>query len=247
MPNAVFPDGNWLLYRAYHSIGKRSAIPEKRVPLQILSWFYEYAMRWNATHGAISFDGPKVFRYDVYPEYKGERNNNKETSSNEVYACLEPTKRLFRLLGIQVFQQDAYEADDLVVSASTSWNAISSSNTSIIVGKDKDTFGYVTARTRVWTPPSSSLPEVLWTEKTVLDKYGISSKQFRELQILIGDKIDNVPNILPINKAKELLVKYGSLGRYFKTKEGVAFYKNNIAALRLNRILVTLKSDAEYP
>lgn len=242
---AIFLDGNWLLHRAYHTIGKRSAIPTRRVPMQLLSWFYEYAVRWNAKHGLIAFDGDAVFRYELYDGYKASRKGkDKDTGeSDEVYASLEPAKRLFCAVGVTNIQLKSYEADDVVVAAASQWCAANPSNRAIVVNKDKDAYGYVTDRLLCWTPAMTHSPEVTVNPAYVKSKYGLSASQFRDFQILIGDKIDNIPSILTVVEARDLLVEHGSLKEYFSTPSGKEFFRDKKKKLLRNKALVSMKTD----
>ena len=241
MNTAVFVDGNWLLHRAYHTIGKRSSIPTKRVPIQIVSWVYASLVRWNARHCIVAFDGNSVFRYKMYPEYKATRKAGSKEHS-DVYDSLDPTILLLRRLGIRVEHVPEFEADDVIVSASDRWSNYFGGN-SIILSKDKDVLGYVGDRIRVYTPGTNNTAEVVWDTKKVVREKGCTPSQWVDVQTLAGDSIDDIPCLMSLSKAKALVKQYGSLKSYC-LGEGSEWFKENKSKVVLNRRLVTLRKDA---
>lgn len=245
---AIFPDGNWLLHRAYHAVGKTSNVPQVKVPLLIADWIFSYLIKWNSNNCAVCFDGDNVFRYVVYPEYKAKRSLNRseyETSGDPVYDLLPSVINCLNLCGIHVQQDSEYEADDLVSSASKKWVALNSANKSIIVAKDKDSLQNVSSKILCFTPGvKDSMSDIVWTENKVKEVKGMYPKEYLRYQILTGDRIDNIPSLMHPGKAKKVVTSFGSLKAYFETEEGQKFYKSNRGALILNKLLVTMVADS---
>lgn len=244
---AIFPDGNWLLHRAYHAVGKTSNLPHRKVPLLIADWIFSYLIKWNSNNCSVCFDGENVFRYVIYPEYKAKRNINRseyETSSDPVYDLLPSVVECLNLCGIHVQQDNEYEADDLVASGSKKWIALNPSNKSVIVAKDKDSLQNVSERILCFTPGTQDASDIVWTEAKVKAEKGMYPKEYLRYQVLTGDRIDNIPSLMPPKKAKHVVTNYSSLKEYFKTTEGSQFFKDNKGALTLNRLLVTMVADS---
>jgi 5'-3' exonuclease len=248
MNTAIFPDGNWLLHRAYHAVGKNSGVPHIKVPLIITDWIFGYLIKWNSSHCSVCFDGDSVFRYAIYPEYKAKRNSNRseyENSSDPVYDLLPSVIDCLNLCGIHVQQDNEYEADDLVSSASKKWVAEKEGNRAVIIAKDKDSFQNITDKIICFTPGvKDSGSDITWTVNKVKSEKGMYPKEWLRYQILVGDKIDNIPSLMPPKKAKEVVTKYASLKEYFATEEGKDFFKKNKGALILNKLLVTMVADS---
>lgn len=245
---AIFPDGNWLLHRAYHAVGKASNVPHVRVPLLIADWIFSYLIKWNSSNCAVCFDGDNVFRYVVYPEYKAKRNSNRseyEASGDPVYDLLPSVINCLNLCGVHVQQDSEYEADDLVSSAAKKWVALNPGNKSIIVAKDKDSLQNVSNNILCFTPGvKDSMSDITWTESKVKETKGMYPKEYLRYQILTGDRIDNIPSLMHPGKAKHVVTSFSSLKAYFDTEEGNKFYKANRGALILNKLLVTMVADS---
>jgi 5'-3' exonuclease len=245
---AIFPDGNWLLHRAYHAVGKTSNIPHVKVPLLITDWIFSYLIKWNSSNCAVCFDGDNVFRYVVYSEYKAKRNSNRseyEASGDPVYDLLPSVINCLNLCGVYVQQDSEYEADDLISSGSKKWVALNPSNKAIIIAKDKDSLQNITDKILCFTPGvKDSLSDITWTEAKVKEVKGMYPKEYLRYQILTGDKIDNIPSLMSPRRARQVVTSFKTLKDYFDTDEGASFYKANKGALILNKLLVTMVADS---
>lgn len=248
MTTAIFADGNWLLHRAYHAVGKNSGVPKIRVPLLITDWIFSYLIKWNSSNCSVCFDGENVFRYAVYPEYKAKRKGNRseyETDNDPVYDLLPAVVNCLNLCGIHVQQDAEYEADDLVSSGARKWVDLSQDNKSVIVSKDKDSLQNVTDKIVCFTPGvKDSASDITWTVNKVKELKGMYPKEYLRYQILVGDRIDNIPSLMPPKKAQNIVTEYSSLKAYFDTPEGQLFFKANKGALTLNKLLVTMVADS---
>lgn len=257
MSTAIFLDGNWLLHRAESAIGSYTEFPNKKIPLLILNWFCDYAIRFRAEFGAICFDGGQNFRYGVYSGYKASRSVSSaeqrvssgegKSKSDNTYAALQPCLSLFSMIGLASYQHPNYEADDLVAAGSWHFSKVDKTRKGIIICRDKDSLSQVSERVVVWTPEMSGQPEITWTEKEVRAKYGLSPRQFRDYQVLVGDKIDDIPGVLPPAKAKQLLLRYNSIKAYLTTPEGKAFFTEHGSELMRNKQLVSMARDCWAP
>ena len=252
---AVFFDGNWLLHRAQSAIGGHTEFPDKKIPLLVLNWFCDYAMRFKAEFGALCFDGANNFRYGVYSGYKASRSVNTAeqriadgvSKSDNTYAALQPTLSLFNMVGVASFQHPNYEADDLVAAGAYHFTRLDKSRRAIIVCRDKDLLSQVSSQVTVWTPEMGGQPEVTWNEKEVKAQHGLSPRQFRDYQILLGDKIDDIPGILPKAKAKKLIVDFKSIKAYLATAEGKEFFTEHGSELMRNKQLISMARDCWTP
>ncbi len=255
---AVFVDGNWLLHRVQRTKGASSSVPQRTVPLNVLNYCCIYALEKGASHGALLFDGDDNFRLKVYSKYKSNRGRAGQdahldlkmdgvTTTDEVYASLEPTIRLFELVGFPVVQKAEYEADDLGAAGGHAFANESKDHLSWMVCRDKDSFQSVTERVKVYWPTIGMMPSADVDPAYVLKKTGMNPKTFGDYQILIGDSIDAVPAILTPAKAKAILKEHGLLGRFFKTEEGKTFFLRHEQELRRNQQLVRMDHRSWQP
>jgi 5'-3' exonuclease len=226
--------------------------------LNVLNYCCIYALEKGASHGALLFDGDDNFRLKVYRKYKSNRGRagggasldmkmDGETTTDEVYASLEPTIRLFQLVGYPVVQMPAYEADDLCAAGGHSFANESEDHLSWMVCRDKDAFQSVTDRVKVYWPAVGLAPAADVDAAYVRKKTGMDPRTFGDYQILIGDSTDAVPAILSPAKAKAILKEHGLLGRFFKTEEGKTFFLRHEQALRRNQQLVRMDHRSWQP
>jgi 5'-3' exonuclease len=254
-------DGPWLLHRAWSVIGERTANPTKRIPHLILDWFCSYALSLNCNGGGIAFDGSSNFRYAVYSGYKANRGVGADgspslvshgtmagmTKKDAVYASLKPTKELFRSVGIFVTHPKRYEADDSMSSAA--WRLCKNHPEVLmyLTSLDKDIIQCVTDNVHIHIPEYNKIPERIIKPADVPSlRKGLTALQFLDLQILLGDGVDNVPPVPGCTPAQALkLIKtHGSLNAFFQTEEGKLFYYPRANELHRNKELVKLSHKA---
>jgi len=261
MKNAVFIDGNWLMYKVFSTIGKTTFSPEKRVPLQVLNYACTYALERDARFGALAFDGSNNFRYKVYPAYKSRRGlgsklsgmvpdqplDEEKTDKDLVYECMVPTMRLFQLVRFPVFQFDEFEADDVVAAGAESFVSASEDNHSWITCRDKDSFQRVKGRVKVYWPSQGDEPSRLMDAKAVKEKTGFTPIQFGDFQILCGDATDDIPPVVTVKEAKKILKEHRYLKSFFNTKEGKAFFLKHETDLRRNALLIRMATNCWSP
>ena len=256
--NYIFADGNWLIHRAFSVYGKSSSVPEKRIPNALLDWFSQGAVRWQCTGGALCFDGHDIFRHKVYSGYKSTRKEAKEKANRHNFdeglppeitagVYIAPTIALFRSHGILVVQKPEVEADDLLVSAGVRFGK-DPNNLVFLEARDKDLFQGIRKNVMVYTPPMGLEKEVLWTPERVLEKKGMTPKQFLRYQILRGDSTDDIPSIPEVGshaRAKDIAIKYDRLSDFFtNTKKGQAVFKKHKSEIARNIQLITMVRNA---
>ena len=249
-------DGNFLLHRAWNTAGKTSAVPTIKVPKLILNWFCSTALKLNCDGGLLALDGSDNFRYGVYQGYKAARSGVHHTvedgplagksQHDAVYASLQPTKVLFKALGIRVVQMKRYEADDVLISVADKIGK-KQGNHVYLLTLDKDMVQAVTDQVSIFYPEMQNRPEKIVTVADVkILKHGLTPRQFLDLQILMGDGVDGIPSVPGISKGEALTIikEHGGLSAFFKTKEGQKFYQSRITELHRNKELVMLSKKA---
>jgi 5'-3' exonuclease len=256
--NYIFADGNWLTHRAFSVYAKSSSVPEKKIPNAVLDWFCSGAVRFQCTGGAICFDGPDIFRHKVYKGYKETRTTKKEEAARKRFdeglppeptagAYIAPTIELFRSHGLLAVQDPELEADDLLISAGTTFGKDKPSNLVILEARDKDLFQGVKPNVRIYTPAMGTEKEIIWTPERVLAKKGLTPSQFLKYQILRGDATDDIPPIPEIGshgKAMAIVKEYAKLTDYFMTPKGRKMFAKYKSELHRNRQLVSMVRNA---
>jgi len=246
-----FCDGNWYLHRVFYTL-KTSRPIEEVLPMNFLALVMKDACAVKADHVLVAFDGHEIFRYNVYPEYKANRSEKEKRPDGsdegfkDVYSCLPQIRELFAKCGLVLVQHKKYEADDFWASVAVQY----SKKGFIVVGGGKDKDGYQVLSDVVKMYDSSSKPEPKWISAEKAEKAkGVPIKKMVMYQTLLGDKIDNIPQIMSPAKAKAACIKYDSIQEMFENgdKETRKFLRTKQVQLRINRQLVELKTDLALP
>lgn len=182
-------DGNNLAHRMAHVGATLTGFVN-----QLLKMVYKY----KPDEIFVAWDDPKrdYWRMDIYPDYKGNREGNKE-----IYEDIKLVKRFLRDAKISQHWEARQEADDLLAT----YARIFYGNFVIICSMDKDVLQLVSPRCKV-----------LWGNKlfdapAVFDKFGVRVSQLRDYLALIGDQSDNIPGVSGIGKKRaiKLLKEFG--------------------------------------
>jgi DNA polymerase-1 len=184
-----------------------------------------------------------VFRKEIYPEYKANRQDTP--------VDLEPQeKRILRIVkdaGIPVFARRGFEADDLIATMARKlcdqgWDIV-------LVSKDKDLRQLINDCTRMYDVQSDTFTDAAKMETDL----GYGPGEAVEVQTLMGDNIDNVPGIPGVGEktAAKLIKKYGRAEAVLEhLDELTPKLRENFEkfgeVLPTTRKLVTLKNDVEF-
>lgn len=247
-----FVDANWYLHRTYFIMRTRTSRPlEEVLPHSFLSMVLKDAVAVKATHILIAFDGSSVFRYDIYPDYKRSRSDKSKVEKEEegyqdVYASLPNIRKLCAKIGVTLVQHKKYEADDFWASAAHQYSALGYDV--VGGGKDKDGFQCLKKGVRLYDSSAKPEPKYMTAEKAEKLK-GVPISKMIMLQTLLGDAIDDIPQVLSLAKAKAVCNKYKSVKDWMEKadKETRRFILANQAKLILNNKLVTLRTDLALP
>lgn len=230
-------DGNSLMHRAFHAdkdkTTRSDGLPTGGVTefIMIIWYLLRSRMRdYEIDYGLFAFDchGPN-WRHDIFPDYKGNRPPKPE-GMNAQFVLMRHAASLF---GMDVCQEQNYEADDLIAT----YTRLATENgiPVVIVTADKDLFQLVDddARVRVYNhmakaPPPENDPYairygVMFDEGEVEKKFGVPPRLLGDLLALKGDSSDNLPGVPGIGdkRGSELLHLYGSLERLLENADCV--------------------------
>lgn len=254
-------DGNWYLHRIFYTTKTSKPLTEV-IPFRLLSMICKDAIAVRAKYVCVAFDGPKVFRYKVYPLYKSKRKHGQASSTDhefapsselDVYDFLEPVYELLAQVGIGYYQPKLYEADDVLCSIAHKYG----DKYRVVCGtSDKDAYQYLTENVMLYDSsfknPETKKPEPRFIKvKDAERRKGVRIEQMVDYQTLIGDSGDSVPPIPRYGPktAIKILAEHGSLQAWYKQSRGKerAFIQENMETFRRNRKLVQLVSDCAPP
>jgi DNA polymerase-1 len=239
-------DGNALLYRAYYAIHHLTT--SKGFPTNAIYGFISMLRKLieqkNPHYLGIVFDvkGPTI-RHKLYKDYKAHRKPMPE----DLVVQIPVLKKIIKALNIPSFEQENYEADDVLGSlarVASSRNVIT-----VIVTTDKDMFQLVDNSTIVYNPAK----ELHLDEKKVKEYFGVMPSQVIDVLALWGDATDNIPGIPGIGEktSKALINQFGSLENLLKNLDKVEKenqkekIKQNLELLKLSQRLVTIEKNLD--
>ena len=198
------------------------------------------------THVAVAFDvSRKTFRSDIFPEYKA----NRASTPDEFRSQMSYLHEFVDGCGIEHFQLEGYEADDLI--ATISKKAESDGFEILICTGDRDSFQLVNEKTTVLYPKRGVSEMARMTPDAVIEKYGMTPAQYPDFAALRGDPSDNLPSIPGVGEktAAKWVVEYGSLKELLSEVDKVGgkvgqSLRDNIDNVIRNRELTQLVHDA---
>jgi len=255
------PDGNWYLHRAFNTLHTKRPI-EEALPHHFMSMVCRDALRTNSQYLLVAFDGPRVFRYKVYANYKGERDKKRAGSApvdpdsgiaqGNLYDYLPDVYDLLNRAGIVYFQPRTFEADDVGCSIAHAY----SSEYDVVIGtQDKDSYQFLKPGVRLFDSSHKNkkgeTDPIYITAEDAERKKGVKVSQMVQYQILIGDKGDSIPSIQGMTeaKARDILSHHGNLATWYAngSPDDRIFMETQKENMRRNRKLVTLSVDAVPP
>ena len=196
------------------------------------------------THIATAFDvSRKTFRSEKFPEYKANRAATPEEFRSQVSYINE----LLDAFAIPHFELEDYEADDVIA---TFVKHFSDEAEIYICSGDRDSFQLVSDQVTVLYPKKGVTELARMTPSAVLEKYGLTPKQYPDFAALRGDPSDNLPSIPGVGEktATKWIQEFGSLSELIAKvdtvpgKAGEAL-RTALPAVITNRELTQLRDD----
>src|SRR3989338_10479394 len=199
--NKVFMlvDGHALMHKGFHAIPFLST--SKGEPTNAVFGFTTILL--NAIKDirpdclAVTFDLPKpTFRHAEYVEYKAHRR----PAPDDLTLQIPKVKEVVRAFNIPIYEQEGYEADDLIGTLATKIYTENPDMEVIIVTGDLDTLQLVTDRIKVYTMRKGLSDAFVYGPKEVEGRFGLSPSQMVDYRALKGDPSDNIPGVTGIGE-----------------------------------------------
>jgi DNA polymerase-1 len=170
-----------------------------------------YAIRMSdPTKVVVIFDGigGSNARRNLYPEYKANRNSSRITNHNIFSSKDEESESInnqisrliqyLQCLPVTVISIDGLEADDIIGYLANKFQAHDETQKVTIMSADKDFIQLVSDKVHCYSPTKKKI----YTPKDVLEEFGVSSNNFLNYKILMGDTSDNIPGITGLGPKK---------------------------------------------
>lgn len=242
MKKLVLIDSNALVHRAFHALPPLSS-PSGQ-PTNAVYGFMSVLLKMitdlKPDYIVAAFDlaGP-TFRHKEYEQYKAHRVK----APDELYAQIPAVKRMLAAMGIPVFEQAGFEADDVIGTISEQTRQLPDLQTIIVTG-DLDTLQLVHGnKVVVFTLRKGMTDTIVYNEDAVRERYGIAPSQVTDLKGLKGDPSDNIPGVRGIGEktAMTLIRTFGSIEMLYEELE-----KKNDISEKLRAKLLEQKDMALF-
>ena len=236
-------DGHAMVFRAWFSIPERlnSNQTDTRGAYGFINTLLKTIRENNISHVSVCFDTKApTFRDKIFPEYKAQR----PPVDPNLHKQIPIAKDLLSSMNIPVYEQDGFEADDLVGTLSS----IADKNKlqCLILTGDADQLQLVNSNTNVLM--YSGFGEIkTYDNKAVKERYdGLGPEFVAEIKALEGDPSDNIPGVPGIGKksARTLLLNFGHFENLFENTANIEKISNLRGAKRVQTLLVDNKEIA---
>lgn len=189
-----------------------------------------YAIKMiDPTKVVIVFDGVggSSAKRNLYPEYKANRGKtrmtnysiftSKEEENESINDQMARLIQYLQCLPLSIICIDGIEADDTIGYLVNKLEKFDATKEITVMSADKDFLQLVSEKTQVYSP----VKKKIYKPKDVLDEYKVSSNNFVNYKILMGDDSDNLPGVNGLGP-KKLLKLFPELeGEYFVPLESI--------------------------
>ena len=242
-------DGNSLAYRAFYALPAENFKTQGGLTTNAVYGFTAMLINLlrdeQPSHVAAAFDvSRQTFRVEKYPEYKAGRSS----TPDEFRGQIDITKEVLVALGITVLAEPGFEADDIIATLAT--QAEDEGYRVLIVSGDRDSLQLVSDDVTVLYPRKGVSELTRFTPDAVVEKYGLTPRQYPDFAALRGDPSDNLPGIPGVGEktASKWIIEYGSLQALVDNVDGVKgkvgdALRANLSHVVLNRELTDLVKD----
>lgn len=201
----------------------------------------------NPTHALVAFDaGKTTFRHEYFEEYKGGRDSMPGEFSEQIPYL----KDLIQGFGIETYELENYEADDIIGTLAKEAEA-KGINVVIITG-DRDLTQLASPSTRVDITKKGVSDLKEYTPESIKEEMGITPEQVVDMKGLAGDNSDNIPGVTRIGDktALKLLKEYNTVEELYENIDGMKKSKrkenliNEKETALLSKKLATIDRDS---
>lgn len=241
-------DGHSMAFRAFYALPVENFSTSAGQPTNAIYGFASMLINLirdeKPTHIATAFDvSRKTFRSEKFPEYKA----NRAATPEEFRSQASYINELLDAFAIPHFELEGYEADDVIA---TFVKHFSGEAEIYICSGDRDSFQLVSDQVTVLYPKKGVTELARMTPSAVLEKYGLTPKQYPDFAALRGDPSDNLPSIPGVGEktATKWIQEFGSLSELIAKvdtvpgKAGEAL-RTALPSVITNRDLTQLRSD----
>jgi len=237
----ILIDGNALMHRAYHALPPLTT--KKGEVVNAVYGFTSVLLKvikeLKPDYMIAAFDvAGGTFRDKIYDKYKAGRVK----PDQEFYDQIPKIKDVVRVLNIPIIEKKGFEADDIIGTLAKK-ASMEQLDTMIVTG-DLDVLQLVDDNTKIFTLRKGIKDTVVYDQKAVEERYGLTPSQIIDFKGLRGDPSDNIPGVKGIGEkgAIDLLKKFGSIEKIYEALDkGKA---QDLIKRKIQEKLVSQKKEA---
>jgi DNA polymerase I len=240
-------DATALCYRAFYAIRNLSTLKgqQTNAVFGFVRMLRKIIKDHNPDYLAVCFDVSRAtFRQKKYAQYKAQR----EAMPDGLASQMSFIKDIIRAYGIPLYEQEGFEADDIIATLAHKGRKRGVKTT--VISSDKDLLQLVCDDISVISPQAE---EIVYDTAGVKEKFGLDPTQIPDLIALIGDSVDNIPGIKGISekRAVALLSEYGSIEKISGSLGAITPVKlrqaieENASQISLNKELASLDDNMD--
>lgn len=203
----------------------------------------------------VAFDvHAPTFRHKMFEEYKGTR----KPMADELRQQVPLIKEMLKAMGITIVEKEGYEADDIIGTLSV--KAEKEGMDVAVISGDRDLLQLATEHVMIRIPKTKKTGTEIenYLADDVVEKYGVTPKEFIDVKALQGDTADNIPGVPGIGEktAGALIAKYHSIEAVHEdapnvkppraSKNIVEFWDQAVMSKELATIITDAPVDYEF-
>lgn len=203
----------------------------------------------------VAFDvHAPTFRHKMFEEYKGTR----KPMADELRQQVPLIKEMLNAMGITIVEKEGYEADDILGTLSV--KAEKEGMDVAVISGDRDLLQLATEHVMIRIPKTKKTGTEIenYLADDVVEKYGVTPKEFIDVKALQGDTADNIPGVPGIGEktAGALIAKYHSIEAVHEdapnvkppraSKNIVEFWDQAVMSKELATIITDAPVDYEF-
>ena len=240
----IIVDGSALVYRAHYAFIKHPLTAPNGETTSVAFGFFNSLLGLIASRRpdylVVVFDVKgKVFRHDLYADYKA----NRKPMPEELAAQLPRLRELLTAWGVPVLDRAGFEADDIMATLARTSHEVDD-DVWFYTG-DKDFMQLLDERVSMLKPGRRNATVTEFTADDVRREYGLEPRDLVDVFALSGDSSDNIPGAPGIGAktATKLIREYGSLEGLYRDLENTKLTPRLKRVLGENRDQVFLSRD----
>lgn len=218
----VLIDGHSILNRAFYGVPDltNSEGLHTNAVYGFLNIMFKILDEEKPEYLTVTFDvHAPTFRHEMYADYKGTRKPMAEELRQQVPVI----KEVLTAMNIEIIEKAGLEADDLLGTISCLCEE-KGMDVSIISG-DRDTLQLATEHVKIRIPRTKQGKTEIedYNAADVVERYGVTPKEFIDVKALMGDASDNIPGVPGIGEktATKIIQDYKSIENAYEHADEV--------------------------